>query len=213
MVRIPESHDWVIFIILGCIVVLTVMLQQLQREATLRDFIVQGMADRSNILPSWLLISLVTVLLLTTLISQYVPIVPRSVNNFSIFGLSLNKFGYTFWCLILFYVVRTVLSYLFFAFIGQLKRFSKLYFIASKFYLVLSVILLAAVFALYYLPVDRDIFLSIILFAGLVVVTGKNIFYLLHRGSLLPEEWYYKILYICTLQFAPLLALWQLLFY
>lgn len=189
------------------------MLQQLQREATLRDFIVEGMADRSNILPSWLLISLVAVTLLTTVWSQYVPIVPRGLNNFSILGFSLNKFGYTFWCFVLFFVVRTVLSYLFYAFIGQLKRFSKLYFVASKFYLIITVFLAAGVFALYYLPVDRYIFLNTIFIAGIVTVIGKNVFYLLHRGGVLPEEWYYKILYICALQFAPLLALWQLLFY
>lgn len=213
LVRIPEHSDWIVVLLLGSIVLYIVMLQELQRGATLRDFVLQGMADRSNLFPSWLLVSLVHVVMLSALLSQFVPILPRSVERFSVFGWSLNKLGYTFWIIALFYLVKTVFSYLFYAFIGQLNRFKKLYFTASKFYFILTLILMVAVFVKFYVEADQFLFFNIILITAAATFSAKILFYLFHRSGVLPREWYYKILYICTLQFAPMLALWQLLFF
>ena len=213
MVRIPEHNDWVVYVLLACTSAFVVMLQMLQREATLKDFITQGIADRSNILPSWLLISVVHTLLLATLVSQFVPAVPRTLNYFSVLGYSFNKFGYTFWIFAGLYSLRTFLSYLLYAFIGQGKRFSALSFVVSKYFFVVDVLLICSVFALYFLPVSREQFFYGMLFSLILAFLGKIFFYLFSLDKVLPEEWYYKILYICTLQIAPLLALWQCLFF
>lgn len=213
LVRIPEHNDWVIWIVLGCIALYTVMLQGLQRDSAVRDFIVQDLADRSNLFPSWLLISLVNVLLLSIIVSRFVPMVPAWLESWTVLGIGLNKFGFTFWALSLLYILRAVLTYLFYAFTGDAKRFDRLYFLASKFYFILSAIAGVAAVALYYLPVDRLIFINILIISAPLIMLFKTVFYAAHRLRVLPDEWYYKILYICTLQFAPMLALWQLLFF
>ena len=41
----------------------------------------------------------------------------------------------------------------------------------------------------------------------------KQIYYILHSSNILPQKWYYKFLYICTLQIVPVLVLWKLLFF
>ncbi|MDO5616201.1 MAG: DUF4271 domain-containing protein, partial [Cruoricaptor ignavus] len=41
----------------------------------------------------------------------------------------------------------------------------------------------------------------------------KILFFTFNKNYILPKEWYYKFLYICTLQFAPLFALSKLLFF
>ncbi|TQE61297.1 DUF4271 domain-containing protein, partial [Leptospira interrogans] len=40
----------------------------------------------------------------------------------------------------------------------------------------------------------------------------KNLVYIFHNQPILPEKWYYKFLYICTLQIVPVLVLWKFLF-
>ncbi len=213
MVRIPERHDWVAIVLLGCILLYVAVLQQLQREGSMREFILNNFEESSNKFPAWIIVSVVNVVLLAALLSSYVPIVPRAINNFSVFGLSLNKFGYTFWVLSLFYIIKIGFTYLYYLFLGQEKRFSKLYFISSKYYFFFTVLLMAGVFARYYLPAAGLIGFRICLLSLAVVFIAKNMFYLLHRSGALPREWYYKFLYICTLQIAPVMALWQLLFF
>lgn len=62
-------------------------------------------------------------------------------------------------------------------------------------------------FAYYYFPIDKERALGCYLIIIGLLFFIKNILYIFHRDEPLPREWYYKILYICTLQILPLLAL------
>lgn len=213
MLRLTEHNDWVVFILFGCIAAFVFMLLYLHREASLKEFLVAGLADSGNVFPTWIIVSLVSALLLATLVSQYVPAVPRVINNFSLFGLSLNKFGYSFGVVSLFYILKVAFSYFFYASIGQERRWHRLWFVASKFYFVFACLLMCLVFVNYFYPIDGAILLWLLSLSVPVVFVSKILFYLFNRNAVMPAEWYYKFLYICTLQIAPMLLLWRLLFF
>lgn len=189
------------------------MLQGLQRKPGVKDFILQYREDTSNVFLTWLIISLVNIILLSALVSQYIPFVPRVIDEIHFFGYGLNKFGYTFFVFSIFYLVRCILSLIFYLLIGEGNSFIDMYFSASKFYFLLSFFLIILVFTNYYMLIDRTIFFPIILILLVSVFIFKNIFYLFSKVPILPSRWYYKFLYICTLQFAPVFALWKSLFY
>ncbi|WP_228458337.1 DUF4271 domain-containing protein [Chryseobacterium hagamense] len=202
-----------IFILLGCIFLYLFMMNVVEREANLKDFLLQKYYDSSNNLPSWVITSCVIILTLSVLISQYVPTVPKFVADLRILGYQLNKFGFCLMAVILFYLVRTSLGFLFFQSIGDGKKWTVFYFTAAKFYFVLSFLLIILCVMHYYFPVDRnEMFLYYLFFFSFVFIF-KVFFYLFHKNKILPAKWYYKFLYICTLQIAPLLLLWKLLFF
>ncbi|MGO4708215.1 hypothetical protein AB4Y90_03660 [Chryseobacterium sp. 2TAF14] len=78
-VRIPENNDWVVFILIGCLFLYIFMMNVIEREANLKDFLLQKYYDASNNLPSWIITSIVTVSSLSVLVSQYIPIIPKYV--------------------------------------------------------------------------------------------------------------------------------------
>ncbi|UZT96583.1 DUF4271 domain-containing protein [Chryseobacterium fluminis] len=212
-VRIPENNDWVIFILLGCIFLFIFMMNVIERDANLKDFLLQKYFDASNNLPSWVITSCVTTLTLAVLLSQYIPTVPKYVADLQVMGYQMNKFGYTLTVVILFYVLKSSFGFLFFQSIGDGKKWPVFYFTSTKFYFILSFLLIILCVVHYYFPVDRSrIFYYYLLFFSFVFIF-KVFFYLFHKNNVLPEKWYYKFLYICTLQIAPLLLLWKLLFY
>ena len=185
----------------------------IEREANLRDFLLQKYFDASNNLPSWVITSCVTALTLSVLISQYIPIIPKFVADLQLFGFQLNKFGFCLIAVVLFYVVKTSLGFLFFQSIGDGKKWSIFYFTSTKFYFILSFLLIILCVTHYYFPIDRNKMFLYYLFFFSIVFIFKIFFYLFHKNNILPEKWYYKFLYICTLQIAPLLLLWKLLFF
>jgi len=212
-IRIPENNDWVIFILLGCIFLYVFMMNIIERDANLRDFLLQKYFDASNNLPSWIITSCVTTLSLSVLLSQYIPIVPKYVADLQVGGYQLNKFGYTLIAVVFFYVTKSSLGFLFYQSIGDGKKWSIFYFTSTKFYFVISFLLIILCVTHYYFPIDRyKIFSYYLLFFSFVFIF-KVCFYLFHKNNILPEKWYYKFLYICTLQIAPLLLLWKLLFF
>ncbi|AZA55514.1 DUF4271 domain-containing protein [Chryseobacterium sp. G0201] len=212
-VRIPENNDWVIFILLGCIFLYLFMMNIIERGANLKDFLLQKYFDASNNLPSWIITSCVMSLTLAVLISQYIPVVPKYVADLSVLGYQLNKFGYSLIIVILFYLTKTTLGFIFYQSIGDGKKLLIFYFTSTKFYFVLSFLLIIFCVTHYYFPIDRNkIFLYYLFFFSFVFIF-KVFFYLFHKNNVLPEKWYYKFLYICTLQIAPLLLLWKLLFF
>lgn len=212
-IRIPENNDWVIFILLGCIFLYLFMMNVIEREANLKDFLLQKYFDASNNLPSWVITSCVTVLTLSVLISQYIPIVPKYIADLQIVGYQLNKFGFCLLAIVFFYLIKSTLGFLFFQSIGDGKRWSIFYFTSTKFYFILSFLLIILCVTHYYFPIDRNkMFLYYLIFFSFVFIF-KVFFYLFHKNNILPEKWYYKFLYICTLQIAPLLLLWKLLFF
>jgi hypothetical protein len=212
-IRIPENNDWVILILLGCIFLYLFMMNVIEREANLKDFLLQKYFDASNNLPSWVITSCVTVLTLSVLISQYIPIVPKYIADLQILGYQLNKFGFCLIAIVFFYLIKSTLGFLFFQSIGDGKRWSIFYFTSTKFYFILSFLLIILCVTHYYFPIDRNkMFLYYLIFFSFVFIF-KVFFYLFHKNNILPEKWYYKFLYICTLQIAPLLVLWKLLFF
>jgi len=147
------------------------------------------------------------------LLSQFVPVVPKSISEIHIFGRELNKFGFTIITLLGFDVMRNILTFLFYSSIGNGKNLKGLTLMASKFFFLESIAFIILGFILYYYPIDlvRYFYLIICLFIGSFIL--KNLIYLFHSHPILPEKWYYKFLYICTLQIVPILVLWKFLFY
>ena len=213
MVRIVQYNDWVAFIITGGILLYIFMLLYLQRDSSVKVFLMQHYADSSNNLLSWLIISLVFTVLAATVISQSIPLVPKSITAFHFFGYELNKFGYTLLCVFLFYILRTFLSYIFYAGTGSLKRWSHFLFISAKFYFVFSLILMAACIYQFYYEPDRLQLFNGYLSGFAFMLLFKLLLYILSPDKILPERWYYKILYICTLQIVPVLVLWKALYF
>ncbi|QOW11989.1 DUF4271 domain-containing protein [Kaistella flava (ex Peng et al. 2021)] len=188
------------------------MLLYLHRDSSVRVFLMQKFADSSNNFLSWLIISVVFTLLMATLISQSIPIVPKQITDIHFFGYELNKFGYTLISLIIFYSLKSMLSYIFYAGTGNMKRWTLFQFTASKFYFTVSFVLMALCIYQYFYDIT-DLQLFDYYFVGLLgVFVFKVLFYLLSPNQILPDKWYYKFLYICTLQFAPVLVLWRVLY-
>ncbi len=173
----------------------------------------QKVEDVSNLTPTWLLVSLVRCLMAAVLISQYITVVPRIFSEIRFFGWELNKFGFTFFTLIVFDLVRMLLTFLFYASVGSVRNLKAFTLIASKYLFLESLIFLILSFILYFYPVDLvQYFYGLLgLFAGTLIL--KIMIYLFYNRPVLPEKWYYKFLYICTLQIVPFVVLWKFLFY
>ncbi|MGV4414840.1 DUF4271 domain-containing protein [Chryseobacterium sp. T1] len=212
LVRIPEYHDWVIFCILGCVFVYIFSFRVLHRDANLKDFMTLQKDDSSNIILSWMLTSVVVCVMLSVLLSQFVPVVPKIVSDVSWLGYELNKFGYTFMCISGFYLTKSLLSYFYYSSLGCNRNLINLYLTANKFYFLVSLVLIGASLAIFYFPIDEIQFLYILMIIGGLTFILKIFIYLFNNQPILPKEWYYKFLYICTLQIVPLLVLIKLLF-
>lgn len=212
-IRFTENNDWVIILLLCCAFVYVFMMVSLHRDSNIRTFLQQEFSDSSNGFVSWTLVSLVVCLTSSALISQYIPIVPKFIAEVQPFGLQLNKFGFTFYCIVLFYLLKAILSFLFYQSVGFSRRWPMFCFTITRFYFVLSLILIVLCISHYYFPTDKAeaLFYYLIFFA--IAFIFKLFYYLFHKNHILPTEWYYKFLYICTLQFIPLTALWKVLFF
>lgn len=213
LIRITENNDWVIYCILGSIFFYVILLSAFQRDSNVKDFLTQKAEDTSNILLSWLIISVVRILMISVLLSQFVPIVPKLLLNIQVFDYQINKFGFTFISLILFDVVRNILTFLFYSSVGSVKNLKNLSLIASKYFFIESIVFIIGSFALFYYPIDlvQYFYTIIAVFIGSFIL--KNLIYFFNQQNVLPEKWYYKFLYICTLQIIPVLVLWKFLFY
>jgi len=151
--------------------------------------------------------------MLSLLLSQFVPGVPTAFSDIQLFGLQLNKFGFTFLSVIAFDIIKNILTFLFYNSIGDGKNLKGLALISSKFYFLESIGLIIAGFALFYFPLDLVQYFYVIIIVLISMFILKNLIYLFHNQAILPEKWYYKFLYICTLQIVPVLVLWKFLFY
>ncbi len=197
---------------MGCIATLSIMLISLQREASAREFLLQKIEDSSNSYLSWIIVSLVYVTSLSVLISQYIPVIPEFINKNSLFGFQLNKFGFTFFSLSAFYILKIIITYFYYYGVRTQKKWQQFYFVATRFYFVLSVLLILGCLQTAYYPFDRIETYQTYGILFLIIFVFKNIFYLFHNYRILPKNWYYKFLYICTLQIIPLMVLWKFLF-
>lgn len=193
----------------------------LQRDASIKSYLLQDYSETNNVFQSWMVIGIITMLLLTTIISQYIPVVPKQISDLQLFGLELNKFGFGLLAICTYYLAKSVFSYFFFQSLGDGRKWKLFCYASSKFYLLFSLLLVILCFIHYYFSIDFNggfyvidavnIF-PIYLIAALTILLFKNFYFLFNKNNILPFQWYYKILYICTLQIAPVLALWKLLF-
>ena len=213
MVRITEHNDWVIYCILGSIFAYIIVLSVFNRDANIKDFLLQKIDDSNNLTPSWMIISIVRAVMISLLLSQFVPIIPKFISDIQIFGLQLNKFGFSVLAVLAFDVIKNFITFLFYNSIGNGKNLKGLALISSKFYFLESIGFMIAGFALFYYPVDLVQYFYVIIIILISLFVLKNLIYIFHNQAILPEKWYYKFLYICTLQIVPVLVLWKFLFY
>ena len=202
-----------VYCILGSIFIYIILLSVFQRDANIKDFLTQKIEDSNNLTPSWLIISIVRCVMLSLLLSQFVPVIPKVFSEIQFFGYQINKFGFTLMSVIVFDIIRNMLTFFFYSSIGSGKNLKGLTLVSSKFYFLESIALIIAGFTLYFYPIDPVKYFYFII--GLVVGSFvlKNLIYIFHNQTILPEKWYYKFLYICTLQIVPTLVLWKFLFY
>ncbi|WP_228438146.1 DUF4271 domain-containing protein [Chryseobacterium sp. 6424] len=212
MIRIPQQNDWVVFLLIGCIFLYVFMLRSLKRDSSVLEFLLQKFPDSANNFLSGIIISLVFSLVFSALISPNIPVVPKFVTDYRLLGYELNKFGFTFMVVTLYYILRTILSYLFFAGTSAGTRWELFSFVASKFYFCFSVVLMVFCVLQFYFPLDREVMLQVFFYSIIALFSGKLLYYIFHKDRVLPQKWYYKFLYICTLQIIPVLVLWKLLF-
>ncbi len=103
------------------------MLLSLKRDSNVRDFLVQKFPDSANNFLSWIIISGVFIALLAAFISPYIPVVPSKIRQLQFFGYEFNKFGFSFFSILLFYFTRNLVTYLFYAGTGSLKKWHVFY--------------------------------------------------------------------------------------
>lgn len=214
LVRIVENNDWVIYSILAILVIYLLMSRVVNKGISLWHYLGSSREERSNISLNWVVIALSFIFIFSVFISQYIPIVPKFVKeNLAINGYSLNKLGFTFCTLLLFYFGKCIFSYFFFKCTLSIANWKFYIFQVNKFFVLLIILFSALSIMVYFFPINRliafDYFL--ILFGFLII--GKNAYLIFNKNPTFPHEWYYKILYLCTLQILPYLVIGKFLFF
>ena len=190
------------------------MFKVLHRSISLVEFIVQPYENSNNNFLSWIGTTLLFSVCFSVFFSQFVPIVPKYITeNLQFSGIVLNKFGFLFISLLVFYLIKGSFTYLFYGSIQEHTKFGRYTFVAQKFYMVYSVVILIMSFILYYSPIDRQKFFIIGILMVIFAFILKISIYLFHNQQILPGQWYYKFLYICTLQILPALVMWKFWFF
>ena len=64
----------------------------------------------------------------------------------------------------------------------------------------------------YYLPLNTRLFFRIYLVVLIFAFVLKILYYLFNNQRILPKQFYYKFLYICSLQILPILVVWKFCF-
>jgi hypothetical protein len=214
LIRIVEQQDWVIYCIVGVLFAYIIMFKTLHRDISLVEFIAQPFENSNNNFLSWLFTTILFSVSFSVFFSQFIPIVPQYITeNLKFFGVVFNKFGFLFTTLLLFYAIKCGITYLFYGSIQELSKFGAYTFVAQKFYMVYSVVILIMSFILYYLPIDKQKFFIVGISMVILAFFLKITIYLFHNQRILPGEWYYKFLYICTLQILPALVMWKFWFF
>gem|GEM_PF-4037992 len=156
MVRIVENYDWVIFTLLGLGVVYLILFNWVQKEVSFREYLLQSYGEAQNNLLSWIFVSCVFIVSQALLLAQYIPIVPRYVSDNDISGWIPNKIGFMIIILSVYYLLKALITLLFYRAVTRPKKWLILGFIAQRFYFVESLIIMLAVIVHYYLGVDKQ---------------------------------------------------------
>ncbi|WKS95255.1 DUF4271 domain-containing protein [Riemerella columbina] len=213
MIRILEHKDWVIFSLLGIGFLYVFVLRVLLRDINLVEFFTLKKEVANNTFQAWLLVSLGFAIAVGLALSSLLPMVPHwFATEISVWGYQPNKIGSVLLSLLVLFAFRNFFTYFLFASIGDLDRWASFYFVATKFFMGSTLALIALILAQYYLSIDTEWMLYAYMAFFSISFIFKNLVYYFHKDEILPEEWYYKILYICTLQILPFLVVWKFLF-
>ena len=150
MIRVVEHHDWVIYCIIGIILSYIIIFKTLHRDVTLIEFILQPYEESNNNTLSWVFTTILFSVSFSALFSQFIPIVPKFITqNLIIAGITFNKFGFVLFSLLLFQLIKNIFVYLFYGSINQLERFGRYSFVAQKYFMVYSLVILVISFLHY----------------------------------------------------------------
>ncbi|AZZ58750.1 DUF4271 domain-containing protein [Riemerella anatipestifer] len=214
MIRIVENKDWIIYTLLGVGFLYVVMFRVLLRDISLIKFFTLKEEFANNTIQSWVVTSVGFIILAAIALSNILPINPRLfAEYFNVFGYTPNKVGSIILAVVFLFFFRTVSTYFFLASIGEVERWKSFYFLATKFFLGYSLALIVLVLAQNYFPIETEWMIYVYAVFFCMSFIFKNLVYLFHHKTILPDEWYYKILYICTLQILPFLVVGKFLFF
>lgn len=214
MVRILENKDWIIYSIIAIIVLYIFTSRVINKGLSLTDFLFLPKENTGNLYVNYSLISLAYVFILSVFLSPHLPIIPQWVAEHVVFqGYTLNKLGFTFLSFSLFYLSKCLLSYLFFKSSFSIKNWNWFVFKLNKFYGVLVALFTLLTIFEYFTPLTTHISLTHYLGILIIILLAKVMLLLFNRDPVFPNGWYYKFLYICTLQITPYLAIVKFLFF
>lgn len=214
LIRIVENNDWVIYSILGIAIIYIISSRVLNKDISFVEHLRLSIEDSSNIFINWFISGFIYVFILSVFLSQYIPVVPRFISDhINLGGYTLNKFGFIFITYLLLYGIKCVLSYLFFASSGNADRWKSYTFNINKFFRIIILLFCALTLVHYFYPIDHFRVFNYYIGMLVFIFAGKIAFLLFNRNPTLPKEWYYKFLYICTLQILPHLVVWKFLFF
>ena len=213
LIRVVSHPDWVIYCVIGIALSYIIMFRTLHRDISLYDFLLQPFENVNNTYLSWAITTILHCISFSVLFSQYIPVVPKFVSeNFSGFGIEFNKFGFMLTTLLLFYFVKNLVTYFFFASIDNIKNYHYFAHAAQKYYLIYSMLIMVVSLLHYYLPLNTRLFFRIYLVVLIFAFVLKILYYLFNNQRILPKQFYYKFLYICSLQILPILVVWKFCF-
>lgn len=213
MIRILEYKDWVIFSLLGVGFLYVFLFRVLLRDIGLVEYLKLSIEMANNRFQSWVITSLGFIIVLALALVPYLSVTPALFSEyFSIAGYEPSRFGSVLVVVLALWAYRAFFTYFLLASLGDVDRWDRFYFVSTKFFLVYTIVLAAMVVLQYYIPIDRGQMLYVYFVLFGVGFIFKNLIYYYHKQPTLPEEWYYKILYICTLQILPALVVLKFLF-
>ncbi|WP_018674701.1 DUF4271 domain-containing protein [Riemerella columbina] len=214
MVRIIENKDWVIYTLLAVGFLYVFIFRVLMREITLLKYLALDLEFVNNRFQTWLMVSAGFVVVAGLALAPFLPVIPEFYHQYDILGgYQLNKLGCVLVTLLGLFAFRILFTYFLLANSGELERWQHFYFVTTKIFLVYTLVLTCLVLIQYYIPIPKDWMIYTYLISFIIGFIFKNLIYIFKRPSILPEEWYYKILYICTLQILPFLVVCKLLFF
>jgi len=204
----------VVYSLVGVIIVYLIASRTLNKGASLVDFLRLSREDTPNVFGNWLVIGITYVFIFSVFFSQYIPIVPRFVvENVRFHDYTLNKFGFLFVSLLCFYGVKGLLCYIFFKCSLSMKYWKYYIFHINKFFSLVIVLTCILTILEYFYPIDRFIAFDYYVYIFIGIGMGKIAYLLFNRHPTFPKEWYYKFLYLCTLQILPYFVIGKILFF
>lgn len=214
MLRIVHNHDWVIFSLLSIGFLYAFTFRIFLREISLKNFFFPKEEHIfSNMFLVWFNFTIGYIVNLCISFSQLLPSTSRLVNEISYDDWILNKIGFSLLCITLFQLFKFILSFIFISNYSDKKFLWKnFYFQSSRAILLQSIFLFGLNLLEFYGQIEKEILLYILIFVFGLFLFIKCCFFLFSRQSFLPNEWYYKILYICTVQILPEVIIWKFLF-